>query len=420
MKSPEFKIQKLFEIFLEHKSVCTDSRKLKEKDIFFALKGPNFDGNKYVETALKKGAILAVSENPEYQNNENVYVVENSLAKLQELSRKYRAYLNCTVIGLTGSNGKTTTKELCYQVLSSHKKTFCTPGNLNNHIGVPLTILSTPEDVDYLIVEMGANAQGEIKFLSEICNPQYGLITNVGKAHLEGFGGVKGVIKGKTELYRYLDIKKGKIFSNQKNEILRNELPENGNVIPYLDYELLDSRKEIRLKIGDWIVKSPMYGLYNVENIIAAVTIGHYFKVPPDKISKAIADYNPDNNRSTIKKIGDHVVFLDAYNANPTSVLNSLKGFDAATDSPKIVILGDMLELGNDALAEHVAIIDFVQNMDFEHLFFIGEIYKGINPPNSYYSVADFQKYINIEDFEPSNILIKGSRRIKLESIFND
>lgn len=411
-------MQFLFETFLISRSICTDSRKIKKGDIFFALKGPNFDGNEYIKSALNQGAVLAVSDSVLYQDHDNVVVFQNSLSALQDLARLYRKHLNCKVIGLTGSNGKTTTKELIYRVMSSHYDTFCTLGNLNNHIGVPLTILSTPENIDYLIVEMGANAQGEIKFLSELASPDFGLITNIGKAHLEGFGGIDGVIKGKTELYRFLEESGGKVFINMEDPVLVNHIPRNIYAIEYVDYRIIKMDKSIKIEVDDVFYESPLYGKYNIDNIVAAITIGLYFKVPSEKIQKAVAEYNPDNNRSSVKKIGKHKVFFDAYNANPSSVISSLAGFIHATENNRIVILGDMLELGPESELEHIKVTEIVKEMNFDHVFYIGEIYKSLDIKNSFLSVAEFKKVIDIEDFSPSNILIKGSRKIRLENLF--
>lgn len=413
-------MQDLFSAFLKCKSVCTDTRKIKRGDIFFALKGPNFDGNEYIETALAKGASLAVSDSLYYAKKKDVLVFSDSLVALQDLARLYRSKLDCTVIGLTGSNGKTTTKELCYRVLASHFDTFCTQGNLNNHIGVPLTILSSPDNIEFLIIEMGANSQGEIDFLSEIAKPDFGLITNIGKAHLEGFGGIDGVIKGKTELYRYLEKSGGKAFMDLNNKVLLNNAPALMEIIGYHPYQVIDCKKSIKIGIDNTIYESLMYGQYNVENIVAAISMGLYFNVPQDKIHKAIAEYNPDNNRSTVKKMGKHMVFFDAYNANPSSVKSSLEGFEQAVEGRKIVILGDMLELGSESLTEHHEIIKIVESMDVDNSYYIGEIYKSLTPENAFNSVEDFKRGINIQGLDPSNILIKGSRKVGLEEIFRD
>ncbi|HMQ06977.1 MAG TPA: UDP-N-acetylmuramoyl-tripeptide--D-alanyl-D-alanine ligase [Saprospiraceae bacterium] len=410
----------LFELYLRNPSISTDTRTIESGDIFFALKGDQFDGNIYIDQAIEKGAILCVSDDQNRKGQDKVWVTQNVLTSLQDLAHKYRKLLKGKVMGLTGSNGKTTTKELLYQVLSQKYKTHATKGNLNNHIGVPLTLLSVPIDAEMIIIEMGANHQGEIHELCEIADPYYGLITNCGKAHLEGFGGIYGVIKGKTELYRYLNRNEGTIFYNPDDRILVENLPSGTLNIPYMSYQLLNSYPTISVHINDIIYDSPMYGDFNAGNIVCAVSVGSYFKVDPADMQKAIQSYVPANNRSQFIQFRDAEIFLDAYNANPTSMEFGLNFFDGIHRENKMVILGDMLELGEYGEAEHQKMVDKLKTMKIDRVLLVGPVFKKTRHAFPVFeNVMEAQSYFDDLDIKGCSVYIKGSRGIQLEKLVN-
>jgi UDP-N-acetylmuramoyl-tripeptide--D-alanyl-D-alanine ligase len=411
------KIKELYELYRKNYLVDTDTRKIRKGTIFFALKGENFNGNEFALDALEKGADFCVIDEEKYLVNDKFILVDNVLSTLQKLANYHRNALNIPIVGLTGSNGKTTTKELINCVLSSKYKTTSTQGNYNNHIGVPLTLLSMTNETEIGIVEMGANHKGEIKILSEIAEPTIGYITNFGKAHLEGFGGVEGVIQGKSELYRYIIGSGGTLIINP-NDSIQIEKSEGGNKYLFTkDVELLEVDPFIRLKLNGSEIKSNLIGSYNYPNIVAAVTIGNYFDVDQESMIHAIQGYVPTNNRSQIISIGSNEIILDAYNANPTSMKAAIKNFKEYRKGDKVVILGDMFELGDSSKEEHQNIVNLVEELGFEKIIFVGDHFANSTALHGkQFSNFDLlTKYLANTKFENSKILIKGSRGMALE-----
>ncbi|MFB9273214.1 MULTISPECIES: UDP-N-acetylmuramoyl-tripeptide--D-alanyl-D-alanine ligase [Flavobacteriaceae] len=415
------KIEQLYQIFIQKYLVDTDTRRIRKGSLFFALKGDNFNGNKFVEEALNNGASYAVIDDVAY-NQPKTILVNNVLETLQKLAQYHRNQLNIPIIALTGSNGKTTTKELINCILSKKYRTTATIGNLNNHIGVPLTLLAIQPTTEIGIIEMGANHIKEIDFLCNIARPNFGLITNFGKAHLEGFGSVEGVIKGKSELYDFLRAAKEVAFINTDDPIQLKQsqgietITFNNNKIKYLA-----SNPFVKIKFKDVIIQSKLIGKYNYNNIAAAIAIGNYFKVSINDIKDAIENYEPDNNRSQIINKGSLKLILDAYNANPSSMKAALENFSELKDKHKIVILGDMFELGKDSIKEHQKVADFASSLNFNKLILIGKAFSTIIVKNA-------STYTCFEDFKTSNenlnlknatLLIKGSRGMALERILN-
>ncbi len=420
-------MNRLYNTFLKSSGISTDTRKITKNNLFFALSGSNFNGNFYAKLALENGAIAVVVDDPDfYIESESYYFVENSLLALQELAALHRSKLNAKLIALTGSNGKTTTKELIAAVLSKKFKTQCTKGNFNNHIGVPLTILECEVDSEFLVVEMGANQQKEIGQLCVISDPDYGLITNIGKAHLEGFGGIEGVKKGKKELYDYLVLKDKAIFIDISDVILNSLLPINYiESINYnkLDFRILPTDKYLKLSYKNNIISTKLSGKYNIGNIAAAVTIGEYFNIDLLTIIKAIENYIPDNNRSEYSIINGITVFKDAYNANPTSMKLSLENFiDSHDTKDSILIIGDMLELGEYSEQEHRLILNFLSNYDFETYVIGSEFIKLIKlyPAFKFFhTISDLKSELNLKAFLGKSVFLKGSRGVGLEKLFS-
>lgn len=420
---------KLHQRFLISKGVSTDTRNIIPGSIFFALKGPSFNGNEFASEALAKGAAFAVVDEKEYALNEEQYLlVENSLAALQQLAIVHRRYLKIPIIGITGSNGKTTTKELLQAVLSKKYNTFATQGNYNNHIGVPLTLLGMDENTEIGIVEMGANHPGEIDFLSNIAQPDYGYITNFGKAHIEGFGSLEGVIKSKSELYAYLKKNKKLIFLNIDDENQRSQLPyahtfsfgSSRQAKVRLNY--LSGDQFARINFNDTDFKSQLTGKYNGYNMAAALCIGLYFKVPFEEIKAAIEAYVPENNRSQILKKDSNTIFLDAYNANPSSMRASIENFkELKLPGQKIAILGDMLELGATSETEHQEILEFAESCEFDEIYLVGPNFKNSQPSKptviKFNDSESLTEHLNLTNFSNSNFLIKGSRKMALEKV---
>lgn len=418
----------LLQLFLSSRSICTDSRKVKSGDLFFALKGANFDGNEFVLNALEKGALAAVADDPTQFANapKGVILVDNALQALQQLARKYRDTLQIPVVALTGSNGKTTTKELVATVLAQKYKVHFTQGNLNNEIGVPLTLLSTPPDSEILIVEMGANHQGEIDALCRIANPEYGLITNIGLAHLEGFGGPEGVKKGKSEMYRYLHSQGGIIFLNISDSTLVDLVPEKSRVLTYAgnDYTIVENTTFLTLADDrNKIINTQLTGDYNKSNVVAAIFMGSYFGVAEAQVYEALENYIPTNNRSQqIDFKGCHLI-KDAYNANPSSMTSALHSLIHTVKSPKVVILGDMLELGDFSQEEHQKVLDLVCSQPDIEAVMIGPrfgAFKDTYTAKFYNSVQEAYPNINWKAWQGKTVLLKGSRGIALEKLLEE
>ena len=424
-------LEKIYQQFLECRSVSTDTRKIEKGTIFFALKGGNFDGNDFALQALEQGASMAIVDRVGITGDKVVFV-DNVLHALQELARMYRHSLAIPFVGLTGTNGKTTTKELITAVLSQKYRVSSTKGNLNNHIGVPLTVLAIPSDCEIAVVEMGANHPLDIDELTSIAMPTLGLITNVGKAHLEGFGSFEGVKKTKGELYDYLKSVNGEVFLNTDNEHLMGMAQERGiaTFVPYgksamkvailptdLDHPFLRMELNIdsvkRLELDSQIV-----GGYNADNVLAAVALGIFFDVEPMKIRDAIRNYTPDNNRSQLMRTDNNLVIVDCYNANPTSMDAALVNFSKFNVARKVAILGDMLELGTASVEEHRKIITLVEDLKVGTVFFIGAEFKALEDADHLFfsNTNELIDYIKNNPISDSLVLVKGSRGIKLES----
>lgn len=419
-------ISELYELFIHHPIVTTDSRNCPRGSIFFALKGERFDGNQYAEKALATGCSYAVIDNPDYFIGERTILVDNTLKALQQLAHRHRKVLGIPIIGITGTNGKTTTKELLAAVLSTKFNLLYTEGNLNNHIGVPLTLLRLTHDHEMAVIEMGASHPGDIKELVEITLPNYGIITNVGRAHLEGFGSFEGVVKTKGELYDYIRRTKGKIFIKKENK----DLQEIANGIEQISYGSDDTSfasghmiNSAPYLIFDWkqqgkihIVETHLIGGYNLDNVLAAVAVGRYFKIPAERISRAIASYEPTNNRSQLKKTANNTLFIDAYNANPSSMKVALENFAAMEVAPKAVILGDMRELGPASDDLHAEIVAEIKAGKFDKVFLSGEHFQKTGKDFAVYpTIEGLIEALKANPLKGYHILIKGSRGIALE-----
>lgn len=419
-------IQNIHDLFILSNKVTIDTRKIESNSIFVAIKGERFDANTFAKEALEKGASYVIIDNADYFIDDRTILVDDSLETLQELAKFHRSFLKLPIIALTGSNGKTTTKELINVVLSKKYKTKATIGNLNNHIGVPLTLLSFTKETQIGIVEMGANHQKEIEFLCEIAKPDYGYITNFGKAHLEGFGGVEGVIKGKSEMYTYLKTNHQSVFVNLDDEIQNHKTidfkritfsQKDKNVNVFIDDVV--ANPFVKIKVLGTEINSHLIGLYNANNINAAITIGNHFEVPTVDIKAAIESYIPENNRSQLLTKGSNEIILDAYNANPSSMLVALENFIQLDKANKFIVIGDMYELGEESLAEHKAIVDFLNtNSNFE-CHFVGNHFfaNSIQKANFHFypTFEDFAQYLSSVKLEQKTLLIKGSRGMALE-----
>jgi len=422
-------IELLHKHFLDSSGVCTDTRKISSHCIFFALKGENFNGNLFAQEALDRGAAkVIVDEEAYHKNTGETVLVENVLLTLQQLARFHREFLGLPIISLTGSNGKTTSKELINAVLSKKFKTVATQGNLNNHIGVPLTLLAMNKETELGIVEMGANHLGEIKMLSEIAEPDYGYITNFGKAHLEGFGSLEGVIQGKTELYQFLKKHSRKIFvnANDPKQLANSEGIERitfGTPQSDFDIQLIDSSHHLLIEFKGTKMQSNLVGAYNFANLSAAIAIGAYFKVSIEKIKDGIEGYVPSNNRSQLMVKGTNTILMDAYNANPTSMMAALENFKQAKGENKIMFLGDMFELGKEAETEHQIIVDFLAENPFGNVFLVGSNFFKTTSNASH--IRKFETFEELKTTFENNlqknatILIKASRGMALERILD-
>ncbi|MGZ3903699.1 MAG: UDP-N-acetylmuramoyl-tripeptide--D-alanyl-D-alanine ligase [Bacteroidia bacterium] len=427
-------IKALHEIFLNcGQKITTDTRKIVEGSVYFALKGENFNGNTFAADALAKGCAYVVVDEKEQVKSDKYILVDDVLATLQKLANHHRKYSDLPVIAITGSNGKTTTKELVHAVLSKKFNTQYTKGNLNNHIGVPLTLLSITEEHEMAVVEMGANHQGEIDMLSRIAEPDFGIITNIGTAHLEGFGGIEGVKKGKTELYRYLKEKGGIVFLHGDDEVLVGLSKENhkytygtkklydvvgkfseSNLFVELAWKTRYTATELK---GAEFIKTNLVGVYNYNNALCAACVGTYFKVDDALIKEAISSYNPTNNRSQLFKTENNTLILDYYNANPSSMQVAIDNFAAMPAQNKMLVLGDMLELGEGSIEEHQALIKLLEEKKLDDYILVGPIFSSLQKEKSFLNSKMAFDFFKAGNPKNKTILIKGSRGIALEEV---
>lgn len=424
----------LYEIFKQHPQVQTDTRKLQKGNIYFALKGPSFNGNAFAEKALEAGASYAIVDEQveaDAKWKDKIILVEDSLSCLQALAKHHRQQFDIPFIGITGSNGKTTTKELVATVLSSHFKTYTTQGNFNNHIGVPLTLLSIQSDAEMAVIEMGANHLKEIGSYCEYAMPNFGLITNCGKAHLEGFGSEEGVKKGKGELFDYLRTHKGAVFVMSDYEYLTTMSSGMTEVITYgqasgnlqANPSTVNGFLQVNFTKGAPIetIQTQLVGEYNLPNILAAVSIGLYFKVPAEKIKSAIENYAPTNSRSQLLKWNGNDIILDAYNANPSSMQLAIENFATIPSNHKIVCIGAMKELGETSIQEHQQLITQLQKHHWEEVLIVGGDFEHCQHAYHYFpTAADARQWIQAKNYTNRSILIKGSRGIQMEQILEN
>lgn len=419
-------VSELYKIYLNHSEICIDTRKITDGCLFFALKGPNFNANQFANEALYKGASYAVVDEEKYVLDERYLLVPDCLKAMQDLANYHRKQLSCPVIGITGTNGKTTSKELCYQVLKQKYKVQATQGNLNNHIGVPLSLLAISSQTEIAIIEMGANHIGEIEFLCEIAEPTHGIITNIGKAHLEGFGSVEGVLQTKTELYKFLSINNSPIFVKDNHQILIDKLPENCPAITYGQMEkssctvnTLGAQPFVKVQYETTIINSQLIGAYNYDNIALSIAIGFAFDLSIDEIKQGIETYTPTNNRSQLIKNQSNTILLDAYNANPMSLEKAIANMTQIEHPNRIMILGDMFELGDEAEKEHVHIINCCIQSGIKEVYLVGELFDKYNCSlfTSYKSTEEMKQALMENKIVNAFVLIKGSRGMKLEKL---
>ena len=421
-------IQKIHQLFAKSNSVSIDTRNIKENDIFFAIKGPNFDGNKFAEEAIEKGCSYVISDNLHLRKlSDKIIYVKNSIETLQKLGNYHRRTLKAKIIAITGSNGKTTSKEILLNVLKYRYNTIATKGNLNNHIGVPLTLLSMDIDTEIGIIEMGANHLKEIETLCKIAEPDYGYITNFGNAHLEGFKTIEGVIKGKSELYEYLKSNSKLIFYNSQNNTQSNIIGEYTNSFSYGinandDCQLtkVKSSDNIQVRYKNKTISSKIYGDYNFDNICIAIAIGDFYNIDFEDIKKGVENYLPDNNRSQITTKESNTIILDAYNANPTSMDLAIKSFEKLKYTNKIIIAGDMFELGEESNKYHQQIVNYLETTSNIEIFIVGVNFSKTNHTNKIKSFLTTDELItNLMKLKIKNysILIKGSRGMELEKV---
>lgn len=423
-------IEELYQLFLQHPSVQTDTRKLKDGDLFFALKGDNFNGNKFAIQSLEKGAAYAIVDESLTDVDNRIILVDDVLTTLQNLAKYHRQQFNIPFLAITGSNGKTTTKELVHAVLSSHFKTYTTEGNLNNHIGIPLTLLKVKADAEIAVIEMGANHQKEIAGYCTYTLPTHGLINNVGKAHLEGFGGIEGVKKGKGELYDYIRQTNGIIFINSDFDYLREMSQGIKQKVSYgthdasITGELISSEPFLVVnftnhpEIGE--INTHLVGDYNLPNVLAAVCVGLHFGVAANKIRVAIESYQPSNSRSQLIESGTNKIILDAYNANPSSMKLAIENFAKLPAKKKVLMLGGMAELGEDSLAEHQYIIDLIQKFNWNRVVLVGGDFTKIRHSfENFKTSAEARDWFKNQQFTNTHLLIKGSRSMKMEEILS-
>ncbi len=418
----------LYDLFIHNPQITTDSRNCPKGSIFFALKGDKFDGNQYAGKALASGCVYAVIDNPDYYIGERTILVDNVLKTLQQLAHHHRKVLGLPIIGITGTNGKTTTKELLAAVLSTKFNLLYTEGNFNNHIGVPLTLLRLTHDHEMAVIEMGASHPGDIKELVDIVHPNYGIITNVGRAHLEGFGSFEGVIRTKGELYDYIRRSKGKIFIKKENEYLQSiakgieqitygngdDAFASGQVVSCDPFLVFNWKQQGKLHT----VETHMIGSYNLDNELAAVAVGRFFKIPAERISRAIAAYEPTNNRSQFKKTENNELIIDAYNANPSSMKVALDNFITMPVQPKAIILGDMRELGPTSDELHAEVVEQIKKGQFDKVFLCGEHFSKVGKEFSPFATTEAMvEELRKQPLKGYHILIKGSHSMGLEKL---
>jgi len=424
-------IEQLYQIYKLHPSVQTDTRKLRKGDIFFALKGPNFNANDFALKALEQGAAYAVIDEMIDSKDERLIKVDDALDTLQQLAKHHRQQFNFPFIAITGSNGKTTTKELVHAVLSSRFKTYTTQGNLNNHIGVPLTILSVQQDADFAVIEMGANHQKEIESYCAYTLPSHGIITNCGKAHLEGFGGMEGVRKGKGELFDFLRANKGVAFVDNDYDYLNSMSKGIHSIYTYgtTNADIIGHVKKsapfveifISKVINMGSVQTQLVGDYNLPNILCAIAVGKYFNVPEEKIKAAIENYVPSNSRSQMIDRSSNKIILDAYNANPSSMKLAIENFAKLPAENKILLLGAMMELGEDSIKEHEALIELIRQYPWKQVVLVGGDFKKIKHPFIYFDQSTQAKqWLLQQHFENAYFLVKGSRSMQMEKVIEE
>ena len=421
-------IQDLYAIFLQHSSIQTDTRKLQPGDLFFALKGPNFNGNKFARQALDAGAAYVVIDEDAEFTDDRLISMQDVLITLQELASYHRRQFTIPFIAITGSNGKTTTKELIHEVLSTTYKTYTTKGNLNNHIGIPLTILAIQKDAEIAVIEMGANHQKEIEGYCNYTLPTHGIITNCGKAHLEGFGGIDGVKKGKGELYAYLRDHDGTAFimsdypylqeMSKGIHIIKTYGTQNAEITGLLNHssELLEVKITHGANINN--IKTHLVGAYNLPNVLAAVALGKYFSVEDEKIKMALENYLPSNSRSQLIEKDGNKIILDAYNANPSSMKAAIENFAKMEGQNKILLLGGMMEMGNESIAEHKALIDLISLYTWQEVVLVGgDFNKTAHPYRYFNNSTEAKEWLQLQDLKNAQLLIKGSRSMQMEKV---
>lgn len=422
-------IQELYRLFIQYPSVQTDTRKIKKDTIFFALKGPNFNGNTFALQSLEMGAAYAVVDEEIDGADERIIKVADTLETLQSLARYHREQFNIPFIGITGSNGKTTSKELIYAVLSSHYKTYTTQGNLNNHIGVPLTLLSVQPDAEMAVIEMGANHQKEIEGYCIYTQPTHGVITNCGKAHLEGFGGIEGVRKGKGELYDFLSAHNGTAFVYADYDYLKDMSKSVPHIVQYgqsagwVQGSILSNEPFLQVSITAGMenvssIQTQLVGDYNLPNILCAAVIGKYFAVPEEKIKAAIEQYVPSNSRSQLLQKDTNTIILDAYNANPTSMKAAIENFAQLHAAKKVLMLGGMMELGAESIEEHKNIIALIKQYTWDQVVLVGGDFGKIDHGFIFFAdSAEAKNWFIQQRFLQTHLLIKGSRSMQMEKI---
>ena len=424
-------IQDLYSIFLQHPSIQTDTRKLQAGDLFFALSGPNFNGNQFAKHALEAGAAFAVIDQKVDFEDDRLINTSDTLQTLQDLAKHHRQQFTIPFIAITGSNGKTTTKELVSEVLSTGFKTYTTKGNMNNHIGVPLTILSVKKDAEIAVIEMGANHQKEIEGYCQYTMPTHGIITNCGKAHLEGFGGVEGVKKGKGELFDYLRANNGAAFIMNDYDYLKEMSRGILSVVTYGTFNadvmgLANKTAEflvVEMTRGTTIkkIKTNLVGEYNLPNVLVAVAVGKYFNVSDEAIKNALENYSPSNSRSQLIEKGSNKIILDAYNANPTSMKAAIENFAKMDGADKVLLLGGMMELGDESIAEHEVIIQLIDQYPWKAVVLVGGDFGKINHPYIYFNNStEARDWLLLQHFQNTKLLAKGSRSMQMEKVLED